>query len=150
MINKKAEIQYLAGVINENQYHEIFGFGKSATTKKHVIDFGPCNLDIVNNDLHIKSDHDDLMGVIYYSTIDKTIQLSDEQLDSLIHQFKDDIALKELEDHKNLGRTFHQKYIQVYLKVEDGELKFDDKFSTCFNYKCKIKLEPNQLDQLKR
>lgn len=161
-MNKEiAEIQYLAGVLNENQYNEIFGFGGSSVKSppdKKEINFGVCKIDILNNDMHIRSlsrseeeglPPQGLMSAIFNKPIDKTIKITDDQVEDLINLFKDDFASDNLQMHKELGIQFRMNLYDTKVKLIDNDLYFDDGGDFCHDFNCKLTLTPQQIAIIK-
>ena len=152
-----AELQYLAGVINENQYHELFGLDFLSPTafKKDKI-LGIYNIKFDNNLMHIypvKSAEGlspELHSLSGRSHLDTILNLSDDQLQDFVDSFGDDFAKDKLDMHKELKIKFNYTIGDAKLKLDGDELQIDDGTSHCYDYKCHLKLTPEQVRQISK
>lgn len=158
MNQKLAEIQYLAGVINESQYHELFGFNIFSSKKDKDKDkvLGLFDIEIDNNSMHIHpvKNKEGLSPKDYYLALDTHIDthlaLTDDQLKDFVNAFGDDLAKDKLQNHQDLGIRFQHKLRDVKLKLTGNELHMDDGHDYCYEFSCHLRLLPDQVTQLKK
>jgi hypothetical protein len=157
MNREKAKLHYLAGIINESQYHEIFGFDLLSTKKeaKNKI-LGFYNIDIEDNSMHIYpvKSIEGLSPTQAYlarnSSIDTHLALSDEQMQEFVDAMGDDLFKDKYENFKDRGIHFKHRIGDTTLKLSNNVLQFDDGFDRCYDFNCQLTLKPDQLNQLKK
>jgi len=151
-------LHYLAGVINEDQYHEILGFNllSRPDTDKGILGLYDINFD--NNLMHIdpvrsrdglSPEQSRLAG---RSRIKTTLELTDDQLDDFVDSFGDDIAKHKLKVYKKHSVKFDHTIRDAKLKLIGNELHIDalNIHSGCFDFACFIELSPDQVSQIRR
>ena len=148
----RARAQLLAGIINESEFHEMFGFGgfgggATATAADHT-DLGPCTLVLQNNRLSVQQDPDeDFFGSLTHKHANFEIDLDDEQVDEFLSYVGDDYRRYERRMHAKHGVPFSHR-MEAKLRLEGDKLLIDDGFSPCVGYHCELTLRPDQVARI--
>ena len=153
MNRKKAEIQHLAGLLNEARYDEIFGWGGSSATvpAKKEYNLGKCNIEVKNNEVLIDSSEEDFFtSIMQYIPKNIKITLPDNKLVDFVHNFRDDMKNDQIDDYVKKHIPFEMRQMDVKTKLIDDTLYFDTGFEDCFDFDCKLQLDPSQVDYIKK